>query len=145
LKYQVYEVASALQALGIGHGDIVAVQLPNFPEFVVSWLAINACGAVMQTIHLPYGLREVEHCSATAAPRRRSRSALQRAARRPASCWHVAKQYHLYNRSFLSATCDCCRRFFGFERPKPGRNEAVADDPFYCSTPPALPAPGGLC
>jgi cyclohexanecarboxylate-CoA ligase/acyl-CoA synthetase len=61
LKDHAYGVASALQALGIGRGDIVAVHLPNIPEFVVSWLAINACGAVMQTIHLPYGLREVEH------------------------------------------------------------------------------------
>jgi cyclohexanecarboxylate-CoA ligase/acyl-CoA synthetase len=35
--------------------------LPNIPEFVISWLAINELGAVMQTIHTPYGTREIEH------------------------------------------------------------------------------------
>ena len=53
--------AAALQHLGVGHGDIVAVTLPNLPEFVISWFAINELGAVMQTIHTPYGVREVEH------------------------------------------------------------------------------------
>jgi cyclohexanecarboxylate-CoA ligase len=61
LNERVYKFASALRRLGIGHGDIVAVHLPNIPEFLIAWLAINARGAVMQTIHLPYGLREIEH------------------------------------------------------------------------------------
>jgi cyclohexanecarboxylate-CoA ligase/acyl-CoA synthetase len=61
LNDRVYQTASALHKLGIGRGDIVAVQLPNIPEFIISWLAINARGAAMQTIHLPYGLREVDH------------------------------------------------------------------------------------
>jgi cyclohexanecarboxylate-CoA ligase/acyl-CoA synthetase len=55
------KLATALGRIGIGRGDIVAVHLPNIPEFVVAWLAINARGAIMQTIHLPYGLREIEH------------------------------------------------------------------------------------
>jgi cyclohexanecarboxylate-CoA ligase len=54
-------LAAALRRLGIGRGDIVAVHLPNIPEFLIAWLAINICGAVMQTIHLPYGLREIAH------------------------------------------------------------------------------------
>lgn len=53
--------AAALRRRGIGRGDIVAVHLPNVPEFLIAWLAINACGAVMQTIHLAYGLREIAH------------------------------------------------------------------------------------
>jgi cyclohexanecarboxylate-CoA ligase len=61
LNDRVYRIASTLWTLGIGRGDIVAVHLPNIPEFLISWLAINACGAAMQTIHLPYGLREIEH------------------------------------------------------------------------------------
>jgi cyclohexanecarboxylate-CoA ligase/acyl-CoA synthetase len=61
LNDRVYKFASALRRLGIGHGDIVAVHLPNIPEFLIAWLAINTRGAVMQTIHLPYGLREIEH------------------------------------------------------------------------------------
>ena len=53
--------AAALQHLGIGHGEIVAVTLPNVAEFVISWFAINELGAVMQTVHTPYGVRELEH------------------------------------------------------------------------------------
>ena len=40
---------------------MVAVHLPNIPEFLIAWFAINARGAIMQTIHMPYGMREVEH------------------------------------------------------------------------------------
>jgi cyclohexanecarboxylate-CoA ligase len=61
LNERVCGFASVLRRLGIGRGDVVAVHLPNIPEFLISWLAINACGAIMQTIHLPYGLREIEH------------------------------------------------------------------------------------
>ena len=34
---------------------------PNVPEFLIAWFAINAIGAVMQTVHTPYGIRELEH------------------------------------------------------------------------------------
>ena len=44
-----------------GRGDVVAVHLPNIPEFLIAWLAINELGAVMQTMHVPYGIREIEH------------------------------------------------------------------------------------
>lgn len=54
-------LAAALQERGIGAGDVVAVHLPNIPEFLISWIAINELGAAMQTVHLPYGLREVEN------------------------------------------------------------------------------------
>jgi cyclohexanecarboxylate-CoA ligase len=60
LSDRVSKFAAALQRLGIGFGDIVAVHLPNIPEFLISWLAINSLGAVMQTVHMPYGPREVE-------------------------------------------------------------------------------------
>ena len=51
---QATRVAGALQTLGILKSDIVAVQLPNRAEFLIAFLAISACGAVMQTIHMPY-------------------------------------------------------------------------------------------
>jgi cyclohexanecarboxylate-CoA ligase/acyl-CoA synthetase len=40
---------------------VVAVHLPNIPEFLIAWLAINVLGAIMQTVHVPYGVREIEH------------------------------------------------------------------------------------
>ena len=53
--------AAGLADAGIGRGDVVIVQLPNLPEFLIAWLAINALGAVMQTVHMPYGIRDLEH------------------------------------------------------------------------------------
>jgi acyl-CoA synthetase (AMP-forming)/AMP-acid ligase II len=53
--------AAALTDAGIVRGDVVAVHLPNIPEFLIAWLAINELGAIMQTVHVPYGVREIEH------------------------------------------------------------------------------------
>jgi cyclohexanecarboxylate-CoA ligase/acyl-CoA synthetase len=53
--------AGALADAGIARGDVVAVHLPNIPEFLIAWLAINELGAIMQTLHVPYGVREIEH------------------------------------------------------------------------------------
>src|SRR4051812_36439474 len=53
-------VAEGLRKLGIGPGDVVAVQLPNIPEFLIAHLAIGRLGAVMCTIHMPYRAAEIE-------------------------------------------------------------------------------------
>jgi len=55
------DLASGLSRAGLRRGDIVAVHLPNIPEFLIAWLAANELGAVMQTVHTAYGPREVEH------------------------------------------------------------------------------------
>ncbi len=52
--------AAGLRRSGIAAGDVVAVQLPNLPEFVVAYLAICRLGAVMTTIHMPYRGSEFE-------------------------------------------------------------------------------------
>jgi cyclohexanecarboxylate-CoA ligase/acyl-CoA synthetase len=61
LGAEVASFGAALAAAGIRRGDVVVVHLPNVPEFLIAWLAINAIGAVMQTMHTPYGIRELEH------------------------------------------------------------------------------------
>ncbi len=53
------QLAAELASLGIGNGDIVAVQLPNTPEFVVTLLALNALGAMVQMVHMPYRQAEL--------------------------------------------------------------------------------------
>jgi cyclohexanecarboxylate-CoA ligase len=58
---EIASLAAGLAEMGIQRGDVVVVHLPNVPEFLIAWLAINALGAVMQTVHTPYGLNELEH------------------------------------------------------------------------------------
>ena len=52
-------LASGLADLGIGKGDVVAAQLPNCPEFIVTFLACAARGAIFQTLHMPYRKSEL--------------------------------------------------------------------------------------
>lgn len=63
--------ARGLDALGIGKGDVVAVQLPNVVEMVVAYLGITSRGAIMQTVHMPYRGAEIgtllAHSEAVAA------------------------------------------------------------------------------
>lgn len=52
-------LAAGLVAAGIGPGDIVAVQLPNWPEFCLLQTALSRVGAVIQPLHLVFREREV--------------------------------------------------------------------------------------
>src|SRR5688572_9758289 len=60
LQERVLRAAAGLKRRGVQHGDVVAVQLPNSPEFVISYLALSRLGAVMCTLHMPYRQAEVE-------------------------------------------------------------------------------------
>src|ERR671935_750277 len=60
LHDRVLRVAQGLKDKGIGAGDVVAVQLPNTPAFLLVHLAAARLGAVMCTIHMPYRGAEIE-------------------------------------------------------------------------------------
>src|SRR5919201_1080144 len=60
LHDRVLRVAQGLKDKGIGVRDVVAVQLPNTPEFLLVHLAVARLGAVMCTIHMPYRGAEIE-------------------------------------------------------------------------------------
>ena len=64
-------LAGALHRAGVAKGDVVAVQLPNLPEFLIAFFAICRLGAVLSTLHMPYRAAEIEtllaHNKATAA------------------------------------------------------------------------------
>ena len=60
LAQRVAARAGGLKALGLGPGDVVAVQLPNRAEYLVSYLAICAIGGVMTTLYTPYRAAEME-------------------------------------------------------------------------------------
>src|SRR5689334_10081717 len=53
LADKVSRLAGALHRAGVAKGDVVAVQLPNVPEFLVAYFAICRLGAVMTTLHMP--------------------------------------------------------------------------------------------
>jgi len=61
---------AGLRRLGIGAGDVLAVQLPNSLEFIVTLLAATRLGAITQTVHMPYRRAELssllEHSRARA-------------------------------------------------------------------------------
>ena len=60
LAAQAAALAGGLRTLGLGAGDVVAVQLPNRAEYLVSYLAICAIGGVMTTLYMPYREAEME-------------------------------------------------------------------------------------
>jgi cyclohexanecarboxylate-CoA ligase len=60
LKRRVLRTAYALKEHGVERGDVVAVQLPNTPEFIFAYLAIAHLGAVLCTLHMPYRGAEVQ-------------------------------------------------------------------------------------
>jgi acyl-CoA synthetase (AMP-forming)/AMP-acid ligase II len=58
LQYKIDQLATALYENGIGKDDIVAIQLPNIVELVVSYFAILKVGAISSPI--PIQFREFE-------------------------------------------------------------------------------------
>ncbi len=60
LADQADRLSRALYSLGIRHGEVVSVQLPNIPEYLIAFLAITRIGGVMNTIHMPYRAAEIE-------------------------------------------------------------------------------------
>ncbi len=53
-------LASGLMKLGIGKGDIVSVQLPNWYEMCLLQIALSRIGAVIQPMHMVYRQREIQ-------------------------------------------------------------------------------------
>ena len=52
-------VANALAARGIGHGDRVAIMVPNIPQFAAAYYAIARLGAIVVPLNLLYKAEEV--------------------------------------------------------------------------------------
>lgn len=58
---QSYNLARALKGLGVGHGDRVVVQLPNWVEFASAYVALSRLGAVLVPIMPMYRFDETEY------------------------------------------------------------------------------------
>src|SRR5438094_7432193 len=61
LKTRVDRVAAGLGALGIGAGDVVTIQLPNWAEFAYIFFALERLGAVANQIGPDFRSREVDY------------------------------------------------------------------------------------
>jgi non-ribosomal peptide synthetase component E (peptide arylation enzyme) len=61
LKTRVDRVAAGLKALGIGAGDVVTIQLPNWAEFAYVFFALERLGAVANQIGPDFRSREVDY------------------------------------------------------------------------------------
>ena len=60
LHQRALNLATQFRSLGIGRGDVVAVQLPNSAEFILTYLATGYAGGILQTLHMPYRGAEIE-------------------------------------------------------------------------------------
>jgi non-ribosomal peptide synthetase component E (peptide arylation enzyme) len=61
LRARVDRVAAGLAALGIGAGDVVTIQLPNWAEFAYVFFALERLGAVANQIGPDFRSREVDY------------------------------------------------------------------------------------
>jgi len=61
LNESVNKLANGLKGLGITKGDRVAIMLPNIPEFVYSFYALQKLGAIAVPFNTMYKGREVLH------------------------------------------------------------------------------------
>ena len=59
LAQQVDALAGALAARGIGHGDVVAIYMPNLPEYAVVFHGVLRANAVLTTVNSLYTAGEL--------------------------------------------------------------------------------------
>ena len=61
LAESIDRMAARLRALGIGHGDVVTIQLPNWLEFAFVFFALERLGAAAVTVSVDFRSRELEY------------------------------------------------------------------------------------
>ena len=58
---QIDEVARSLKAIGVKHKDVVSICMPNTPEGIISFYAVNKIGAIASMIHPLSAENEIKH------------------------------------------------------------------------------------
>ena len=61
IDHQACALAAALHQLGIGRGDRIAIDLPNWPEFIISLFAAAKLGAIVVPLNPRYTLNELQY------------------------------------------------------------------------------------
>ncbi len=62
-------VANGLLDLGLRKGNVVAIQMPNLPEFLIAYLGVALMGGVLCPLHMPYRASEMTPLLAHAGAR----------------------------------------------------------------------------
>ncbi len=61
LSHGIDRMAARLRGLGIGEGDVVGIQVPNWIEFPFVFFALERLGAVAVTVSVDFRSRELEY------------------------------------------------------------------------------------
>jgi len=61
VEEEVNRLSNSLQKLGIKKGDRVAVLLPNCPQFITAFFAVQSLGAIFTAFNPMYSAREIKH------------------------------------------------------------------------------------
>jgi non-ribosomal peptide synthetase component E (peptide arylation enzyme) len=69
LRLQADTMAYRLLQAGFKPGDRVLLQLPNWPEFVISYFALQKAGLIMVLLTVNHTVREIDHLAELTRPR----------------------------------------------------------------------------
>jgi long-chain acyl-CoA synthetase len=61
LDAAIERAANGLAARGIGHGDRVAILLPNIPQFIIAYYAVQRVGGVVVPVNVLYKAEEIAY------------------------------------------------------------------------------------
>ncbi len=53
-------LANSLLGLGLKKGDVVGIQMPNVPDYLIAYMGVSMMGGVLATMHMPYRGGEME-------------------------------------------------------------------------------------
>jgi long-chain acyl-CoA synthetase len=69
IEKEVNKLADGLRKLGVSKGDRVAVFLPNIPQYIVSFFAVQSLGAIFTAFNPLYSAREIKEHLNDAQPK----------------------------------------------------------------------------
>lgn len=113
------------RAHGIGKGDVVALMLPNSPDYMAAWLGLTGIGAVAALLNIHLRGPALAHAMAAAAPRHLIVAPdLAEAARAARTQLPAPPRCHIHDADFRAAL-----EQGGEEEPDTGAQTVTLDDP----------------
>ncbi len=56
-------LANSLLGIGLAKGDVVGIQLPNLPEYLIAYFGVALMGGILGTLHMPYRAARARLCA----------------------------------------------------------------------------------